>query len=171
MPAPPLPASSAANGSIAPVAPAPIPPEVVQALGALLAEDLGPLAATLARRTAVTSRDAAALVRRLADETLLPKQRERFIERARAFVPQAPAAQSAPAVAAPPVLGDTPLEDALIDAARALLAPRYGAVAAVMVRRAAQDGATRERFIERLTALAADASERDALAAALCRLG
>ncbi len=173
------------EGPSAPVAPAPsgaeaptrIAPALIDAVAALLAEELGPLAQHLARRAAARSDSAGALVMRLANEALPAASRPNFIERARAVLPPteiAVAPAASPALAAPPLLGETPLEPRLLDAARAMLAEQMGPLASTLVQRAARNGATREQFIERLAALATDADadpgECGRLTEALCRL-
>jgi eukaryotic-like serine/threonine-protein kinase len=145
-------------------------PPVIDAVARLLAEDLGPLAQCLARRAAVRSDSAHGFLVRLAQDALPEARRQRFIERARAVVPGA-IGPDAGAVRLPPLLGETPLEPCLIDAARALLAQQVGPLAAVLVQRAARTSATREQFIDSLlAALVAEPDERERLAATLCRL-
>jgi eukaryotic-like serine/threonine-protein kinase len=156
--------------------PPPIAPALIDAVAALLAQELGPLAFCLTRRAAARSDSASALVMRLANEALPAEQRALFIERARVLLPReiAPPAPAAPAAAPPPLLGATPLEPRLVEAARAMLAQQMGPLATTLVQRAARNGATREQFIERLSALAADPvadpDEYERLAEALCRL-
>jgi serine/threonine-protein kinase len=153
-----------------------IAPALIDAVALLLAEELGPLAHCLARRAAARSDSAGALVMRLANEALPADRRPPFIERARAVLPAEIAAVPAarPALAPPPLLGETPLEPRLLEAARAMLAEQLGPLAATLVQRAARGGATREQFIERLAALATDADaepgECGRLIEALCRL-
>jgi len=156
------------------VAPAGAPPWL-DAVATLLAEELGPIAHCLVRRAAAgAERSAPALVLRLANEALPAARRQSFIERARALVsaPGEATIDAPPTGTALPLLGANPLDTALQDGARALLVRRLGPIAALLVRRAAAAGATREQFIERLAALACDddAKERERLVTALCRL-
>ncbi|HET9976706.1 MAG TPA: serine/threonine-protein kinase [Burkholderiaceae bacterium] len=177
-----------ASAALAPPSPAapPVPAfesAWIDAVSALLAEELGPIAHVLARRAAASgARSASALVLGLANDALPPARRQSFIERARALLrsagdasaAHAPAARSPapPTGTALPLLGADPLDAAPLDSARALLAQRLGPIAALLVRRAAASATTREQFIERLAALACedDAKERARLVAALCRL-
>jgi serine/threonine-protein kinase len=89
------------------------------------------------------------------DESALPVLRDVVSE-----MPKRPADEAAAA-----------LSPQLLRHAQRLLAHQIGPMAALLVRRAAAGAATRERFIARLVSLAAEGAERDALFAALTKLG
>jgi eukaryotic-like serine/threonine-protein kinase len=169
-------ARSARSGSSRPApvpaaAPAPpVEPAVLDHLAALLTDELGPLARCVVARAAARSDGAGALVMRLANESVPAAQRAAFIERARALLP-ARAAAPPPSAAMPPLLGASPLQPPLLAQAQVLLVRQLGPIAALLVRRAAAGAASREQFIERLAALAAEGRERERLLALLCRLG
>jgi eukaryotic-like serine/threonine-protein kinase len=76
-------------------------------------------------------------------------------------VSEAPKTPPAAATLPPPLLRD----------AQRLLARQVGPIAALLVRRAAAGATTRERFIARLVSTAAEGREREALFAALVKLG
>lgn len=143
-------------------------PELLARLARELAPELGAVARCVVQRAAARSDSPAALLLRVANDALPAPERQAFIERHRRALPAA-----APAVAlraAPPVLGDTPLDARLQQAARTLLLRRLGPIASWMVDRAAARAATREQFIARLADLAAEGPDRERLLAALCRL-
>lgn len=73
--------------------------------------------------------------------------------------------------AAPPPAEAATLPAPLLRDAQRLLARQLGPIAPLLVRRAATGATTRERFIARLASLAAEGRERDALFAALTKLG
>jgi eukaryotic-like serine/threonine-protein kinase len=149
-------------------------PDLLRRLATLLTDELGPLARCVVARAAARSQSDEALVMRLANESMPSAQRSAFIERARALLPPRPkphdAVPHSNAAAAPPLLGESPLQPRLLAEAQALLLRPLGPIALLLVRRAAAGAASREQFIERLAALAAEGSERERLLAALCRL-
>jgi eukaryotic-like serine/threonine-protein kinase len=168
---PPAPPPEARDGSAA-ESPARFEPALLDRLSALLADEIGPLAACLVRRAVAHSDSTAALVMRLANEGLPPERRAGFIESARGgrVAARPPVRANPPTGAHPPLLGETPLAPALLEAARALLARRIGPLAALLVQRAASAASTREQFIERLADLVSEPgrSERERWVAALC---
>jgi serine/threonine protein kinase len=156
-------APAAAEDSSASFAPA-----LLDRLSRELAPELGAVARHVVRRAAARSDSLAALLLRVANDALPASERQAFIERHRGASRPDPAAPAAAAVL--PVLGDTPLDAGLQQAARTLLVRRLGPIATWMVSRAAAQAHTREQFIARLADLAAEGADRERLLAALCRL-
>jgi eukaryotic-like serine/threonine-protein kinase len=144
------------------------PAELLNRLARELAPELGAVAQWVVRRAAARSDSLAALLLRVANDALPADERQAFIERHRAALRSAPSA-GRPATPLP-VLGDTPLQPGLQQAARTLLLRRLGPIASWMVNQAAAQAATREQFIARLADLAAEGPDRERLRAALCRL-
>ena len=132
-------------------------------LEALLLPHLGPIAKAVVRRTARECNTSAALLARLAHETLPVAERNAFISRASAALsygrPDAP-----PLI---PVLGATPLQPELVRRAERVLAHHVGPIAAVIARRAAAAGCSREQFFAELAHRAGDTVDRQALLADL----
>jgi hypothetical protein len=145
-------------------------PALLDRLTADLADELGPIARVIVRRACERSDSPAALLLRIANDALPAPQRQAFIERHRAQVGPNEVVAAPPPGIEPPVLGQTPLEPALMAAAEALVARHLGPIAQWMVRRAAANATTREHFIARLADMAADGTDRERLMAALCRL-
>lgn len=143
-------------------------PGLLARLARDLAPEIGAVARCVVQRAAARSDGLPALLLRVANDALPPGQRQAFIERH--LGGPRPARDPARATAPPPVLGDTPLQAGLVQAARALLLRRLGPIASWMVGQAAAQAATREQFIARLADLAADGPDRERLLAALCRL-
>jgi hypothetical protein len=152
--------------------------DTIDRLATLLAEELGPIARCVVRRAAEQGAvDAAALLQQVADTVLPASHRPRFIERARAAIGNGVAAGPAARVAAPPpsgavlpLLGQTALDSAFVQAAQTLVARRIGPIAVWMARRAGEGAASREQFINRFASMAAEGHDRERLLEALCRL-
>jgi hypothetical protein len=147
-----------------------IAPALLERLTADLADELGPIARVIVRRACERSDSTAALLLRVANDALPAPRRQAFIERHRAQAGLDEVAAAPPPGIEPPVLGQTPLEPALMAAAEALVARHLGPIAQWMVRRAAANATSREHFIARLADMAADGTDRERLMAALCRL-
>jgi serine/threonine-protein kinase len=165
-------------------APASFPGDLLARLADELVDDLGPMAHCVVRRAAARGDDTvAALVMRVANDALPTSRRSAFIERMRRVL-QPPAEAAARPVTRPPtgavlpVLVDAvtntangvPLDPGLLRNAERLVAREHGPLAALLVRRAAANAATREQFIARLANQAAEGRERDKLLAMLNRL-
>ena len=144
------------------------PADLLDRLSRELAPELGAVARCVVQRAAARSDSLAALLLRVANDALPAPERQAFIERHRSALRPVPAA--ARAQAALPVLGDTPLDARLQQAARTLLLRRIGPIATWMVGQAAAQAETREQFIARLADLAAEGPDRERLRATLCRL-
>jgi predicted Ser/Thr protein kinase len=159
------PASAPRCASVAPT----FAPALIERVIADLAREVGPIARCIVERACLRSDSEAALLLRAANEALPAPQRQAFIERHRP-ADRPGAAPAPPPGVEPPVLGQTPLEPALVDAAQALVLRHLGPIAPWMVRRAAANASTREHFIARLADMAAEGGDRERLLAALCRL-
>jgi eukaryotic-like serine/threonine-protein kinase len=135
-----------------------------------MARFIGPVARVLVRRAASESQDMFALVQRLAELLNDPAERANFL---RSNVGRA-AATTPPAASVPPGNDETRIAGgsggdapgcrgptaAEINLASQRLAMRLGPIANVLVRRAAQPGATREQFVASLVAHLSDADDR-----------
>jgi serine/threonine-protein kinase len=143
-----------------------------------LARFIGPVAKVMVRRAASNTSDIVSLRRWLAGKISDPDHRDEFLKGAGAAAaqPTQPPAGRAPAdqetiapaarskLAAPTARPLTP-ED--INRATQLLAVSVGPIAAVLARRAARPGTTREQFIAELTAYLSNDGERARFVSAL----
>jgi len=150
----------------------------MQMLGSIerqMARFVGPVARVLVRRTAASSDDAAMLIQRLAEQLGTPTERADFLMKNAGHV----MARAAPPPAAPssasqdddstrigPVAGTAvapgvrmPTKDEL-QLATQLLAVHMGPIANTLVKRAAQPGVSRDRFVAALAGYLTDAQER-----------
>ncbi len=168
-----------------PSAPTSFPGALLARLADELVDDLGPMALCVVRRAAARGDDTvAALVMRVANDALPTSRRSAFIERMRRVLQPPAEAAARPATRPPtgtvlPVLVDAvtntangvPLDPGLLRNAERLVAREHGPLAALLVRRAAANAATREQFIARLANQVAEGREREKLLAMLNRLG
>lgn len=130
-----------------------------------LLPQLGPMTRFVVRDAARRHHDLPGLVAWLAAEVVEPQERERFLAR---LYQRLPAARQGPAAgSAPPVLGTTPMQPALVERAQRVLAEHIGPIAAVLVRRAAAHALTREAFYAELADAAGPDIDRKALLAQL----
>jgi len=160
-------------GSVAPGTP-PIPtvwdPGLIRQIESQLARFVGPIARVLVRRKAQRTADAAALVSDLARELTTEKERQDFFLACSALlgmVPtgapaSAPGTGFAPAAPSSSSVSGTPLSTGLVERASRALATRLGPVAKIVVRKAAAEAPTAERFVQLLAAqLGSDAERQD----------
>lgn len=122
---------------------------------ALLRPLLGPAAAAVVRDASRRSTSLPSLVSRIAGESLGREARHDFLAAAQTLgATRTPAPTAAPRRAPPPaalpVLGATPLDPALVEAATRVLARRVGPIARVLARRVAATAGSREQFYCRL---------------------
>lgn len=169
-------ATAPASASTGPV-PTPASPvwddKLLGAIEALLVGSLGPVARLVVRDAARRSTDAQALVSRIAGEALDADERDAFLAKAQALLPvrdttAAPA--EPPAAGALPVLGSTPMSEAVTEGARLLLTRHIGPIAGVIVRRAAARASSREAFFAELVDQAGDDIDPRELLAQLWRI-
>lgn len=141
-------------------------------LEALLRPQLGPMARLVVCDAARHCVDAAALVARIAAQSLDEDERAAFVAEAMRRLPAArPTAPRSVPSGPLPVLGSTPMAPTIVDRARALLAEEIGPLAGLIVRRAAASAASREQFFAALVDMAGDEVDRKALLARLWKLG
>ncbi|MEQ1682243.1 MAG: protein kinase [Burkholderiaceae bacterium] len=143
------------------------------AIEALLVDHLGPVARLVVRDTARRSADAQALVARVAAEALDAGERDAFLATAQALLParSMPTAPAEPPAATTlPVLGSTPMSEAVTEVARQLLTRHIGPIAAVIVRRAAARASSREAFFAELVDQAGEDADPKQLLAQLWRV-
>jgi eukaryotic-like serine/threonine-protein kinase len=145
---------------------------LLSALEALLATHLGPVARLVLRDTARRSADPFALVERIAAEALDADERDAFLARARALLPERSAAEVAdkPEAKVLPVLGNTPMAEGVVDKAQKLLTQHIGPIASVIVRRAAARGGSREAFFAELVDQSGDDTDHKLLLEQLWRI-
>jgi eukaryotic-like serine/threonine-protein kinase len=181
---PPAPMPANATPVAAPVAaPAPAPRETpdthaafVADLTRLLQPHLGPMAAVVVKHAAQRHPGAAALVAQLAHELPDANDRRHFLAQAQRAHPHAaartPDAGPATACAAAvlPVLGATPLSEALVKQAEPLLVQQLGPIGKLLVQRAAKTCNSREAFLHALADASDDLVDRDQLLAKLNKL-
>ncbi len=149
----------------------------LEAVEALLAEHLGPLARVLVQRqaTVTPAGDVATLTEALAATALAADDRQLFLA-ATARLRPGPAVAARPTPRpAPPTLvlevtGAQALQPATLEAAQALLAAHIGPIARLMVRNALSVAGDRETFFKVLADLAADCIDRQRLLDELARL-
>lgn len=186
LPPPPLPAppSAPASPQVASALPAPVasvsatpsPMRDDALLGkieALLVDHLGPVARLVLRDANRRSANAQALVTLIGNEALDADERDDFLARAQALLPARSAAAAAPPppdASALPVLGSTPMAEAVTEAARLLLTQHIGPIAGVIVRRAAARATSREAFFTELVDQAGDDTDPRLLLAQLWRI-
>lgn len=144
---------------------------------ALLRPQLGAVSGAVVRDASRRSASLSALVARIANEALPRGERAAFLARAAQAVGVAVAADTPPrpaagAGAAPvlPVLGQTPMQPALVDKAARVLAAHIGPIAMVHARRAAATAGSREQFYCALADRAGPEVDRKRLLAQLWRL-
>ena len=145
---------------------------LLSALEALLATHLGPVARLVLRDTARRSADAFALVERIAVEALDADERDAFLARARALLPDRGNTTLAvkPQAKVLPVLGSTPMAQGIVEKAQKLLTQHIGPIASVIVRRAAARGGSREAFFTELVDQSGDDTDHKLLLEQLWRI-
>lgn len=131
----------------------------------LLLPQLGPMTRIVVRDAARRVHDLPGLVARLAADAVEPEERERFLAQVRQRLPAAQPAPRTSPPAAPPVLGTTPMQPALVEHAQKVLAEHVGPIAAVLARREAGRALTREAFYSALADAAGPEVDRKALLA------
>ncbi len=146
---------------------------LLPAIEAVLVDHLGPVARLVVRDAARRSTDLHDLVARIAADALDADERDGFLLRAQSLLPlqsATPAAAPPPEASRLPVLGSTPLTDAVVEGARRLLTQHIGPIAAVLVRRAAARAKTCEAFFTELVDQAGEDADAKQLLAQLWRI-
>jgi eukaryotic-like serine/threonine-protein kinase len=145
---------------------------LLASLEALLTTHLGPVARLVLRDAARHSADPFALVARIAAEALDADERDAFLAQAQTLLPERSAMVIAekPEAKALPVLGSTPMAPGVIEQAQKLLTEHIGPIAAVIVRRAAAKGGSREAFFTELADQAGEDTDPKQLLAQLWRI-
>ena len=150
---------------------------VLSQVEALLRPQLGAVSGAVVRDASRRSASLSALVARIANEALPRSERAAFLARAAQAVGVAVAPEPAPRRAAAagatsvlPVLGQTPMQPALVDKAARVLAGHIGPIAMVHARRAAAAATSREQFYCTLADRAGPEVDRKRLLAQLWRL-
>jgi class 3 adenylate cyclase len=127
--------------------PAPLPPELVTAVGVALTNHLGPVATLIVRRAAAGARDARELLDRAAAHLSGPAREQFLAETSRL----GPASERPPAAGRPRASGAAPgLSPEALSAAERRLARYLGPIAKVLVAQAARDAADLPALAERL---------------------
>ena len=145
---------------------------LLASLEALLTAHLGPVARLVLRDALRHSAGPFALVDRIAADALEADERDAFLAKARALLPERSlaAATDKPNPAALPVLGSTPMAPGIVEKAQKVLAEHIGPIASVIVRRAAAQAGSREAFFTELVDQAGEDADRKLLLAQLWRI-
>jgi serine/threonine-protein kinase len=131
----------------------------LQALEALLAPYMGPVARVLVRKAAKTTTDGLALVRALAESIASERDREAFAGAALEKVAARSRSEAEPERSSPGI-APRPIEPMDVEKAASRLAPFVGPIAKVMAKKAAAQASDLRAFYRQLAENLPDAGER-----------